>query len=216
MLISTKIITYVTTFTPTPPPPLSQEKVQGVRQTRSWSRHAATIPGLEAELPRDLFAKLTPLTPATPPVPLQSTLLHCSTLQVGSDMLHELQVEAAALVMERLVQRPKSLCVIAPMANRPRAEIFFNAKLSVQFSRATAGARYSTPQPQWALCPACISCNNLDSEQHRQCSSCGPGAGCSKCVGKQLSCPSCQRTFAREWTYETGSGRGSIGRDITR
>ena len=126
-------------------------------------------------------------------------------------MVHRLQQEAAALVMDRLVHRPEQLAVISPMGNPPGPELFFNTKISLQFSRCRQVTGQSEGHAQVALCESCIGKTSLDSR-----CSCGARGGCDLCIGKLLQCPKCSVKFSRQWTYETGSGRSSINRDINR
>jgi hypothetical protein len=154
-----------------------------------------------------------------PPVPLLSKCMHASDLAIEAPLLHSLQCEAAKLVMERIVHRPETLAVIRPQGNSPLAEVLFNTKVSMQFSRCTSinssmGA--SSTGAQVAICEGCMGREVEEEALLLSRCVCGGLKGCSACVGKLLVCPRCEQSFTREWTYETGSGRSSIGRDIKR
>lgn len=188
--------------------------------TRSWRKHVVELDDRGFLETPPLQSPLSPPTPAPgssptgPAVARQSRLVHCSALHVGSDLLHKLQVQAAELVMERLLCQPQHMSIMSPHGNTPQSEIFFNTKLSVQFTRAGPPPGAAARIQMVLLCPSCVGKKDFDSWLHERCGSCR--TGCGDCVGRQCWCPSCRCTFTRRWTYETGSGRSSVGRDIQR
>lgn len=167
-----------------------------------------------AHLELDLFnSRFVPLPLHSSFTPLQSRCMCANDLGIKPHILHTLQCEAAALVMERIVLRPETLAVIRPQGNSPLAEVLFNTKVSMQFSRSSNHSSHMAPL--LALCAGCVATGEETAAFHARCV-CGGVAGCSICVGRPMECPHCGQLFTREWTYETGSGRSSIGRDIKR
>lgn len=141
--------------------------------------------------------------------------MHISDLSISPHVLHTLQCEAAELVMDRMVRRPEALAVLRPQSNPPAAEVFFNTKVSVQFARRS-GHECSAAPAHPAICDRCAAEGQEEATRRGRCASCADPMGCPSCVGKPMECPSCGQAFVRQWAYETGSGRSSIGRDIKR
>ena len=127
----------------------------------SWlPPHYATRASAHLEL--DLFnTKFVPLPlHSSHAVPLQSQSRHADEFGIEPHILHTLQTEAAQLVMERMVLRPQTLAVIRPQGNNPLAEVLFNTKVSVQFSRCSNHSSHiegtSTPS-LLAVCAGCMA-----------------------------------------------------------
>lgn len=102
--------------------------------------------------------------------------------------------------------------VLAMSGNAPKVEVFWNTKISMQFSRQSAEAR-ALPM----MMHTCCACRPITPDKH----SCPTGGcpvkvgccGCLACVGRPLQCPDCLVKYEMRWVYETGSGLTSIGRD---
>ena len=121
---------------------------------------------------------------------------------------------ARGVVCEKLVERAEDMCISGPRTNDPKAEVLLNTKIAEQ---------YSKDRPDFHDLPAisrrCAQCRGSENEEHvdeTRARCCVMGIyGCEECVGRRYVCPekTCGVEYTRRWAYETGSGRGSIGRN---
>lgn len=119
---------------------------------------------------------------------------------------------AQGVVHERLVTGARDMCISGPMMNAPRAEVLLNTKIAVQYSWENL-KRQCLPVAE-RKCARCRGSHEEDLDSMRKC--CGSERqGCGDCIGQRYVCPQegCGVEYVRRWTYETGSGRGSIGRN---
>lgn len=111
-------------------------------------------------------------------------------------LMQKLTQLAKTIVWEAMVAKVDRLPTVAPYNTEPMVEILADTKIAVQFADYNA-----TPcgAPHVQLCASCRDVEDV-----------GPRAG-ARCW---YICPACDRHFVMSPTYETGSGRATIGRDI--
>jgi len=141
-------------------------------------------------------------------VPLQSYLLQQSELP--SDLISELSSFVQGVILEKLVTQAKEMCISGPRLNAPRAEVLLNTKIAIQYSKDHKDCMSLEPMQR-----PCAHCRKTVEEVSPAVFNCCPmgSTGCLKCVGRQYVCPTCEVVYVRRWAYETGSGRGTIGRN---
>jgi hypothetical protein len=105
---------------------------------------------------------------------------------------------AGMSVLDKLVYQVEDMNIVAPMGNPPRPECFFNTKLAIQYSRQPRAAS-ALPVEEYP----CFKCSV--SEDQAQVG-----------VGHTFRCPICSVLYTRRYVYETGSGRSSIGRNVSQ
>ena len=117
---------------------------------------------------------------------------------------------AQCVVHEKLVTNAHAMCISAPHAQNARAEVLLNTKIAVQYSMDRWDSHLLTPIKR--KCARCRGSNEEDTP-----GSCCPmgSSGCAVCVGCPYVCPvlHCNAHYVRRWTYETGSGRSTVGRN---
>ena len=145
---------------------------------------------------------------------MNSTALHgCRSRMLRQSVLapqliDNLREFAACMVLEKLVCKARDMTISAPMGNDARAEVLLNTKVAMQFSKVHS--MVPGREMQERMCARCRG-TNLETDPG---ACCGIGqSGCDNCVGWTLVCPTCGDKYQRRWTYETGCGRGSVGRN---
>jgi hypothetical protein len=135
----------------------------------------------------------------------QSRVMRVSVL--APQVIDNLREFAACMVLEKFVSRAWDMTIAAPMGNEARAEVLLNTKVAMQFSKVHSIGGGEIRQR------LCAQCRGSDMETDPN-ACCGLGqSGCDKCVGWTLLCPACGESYQRRWTYETGCGRVSVGRN---
>jgi hypothetical protein len=149
------------------------------------------------------------------PVPHKSHVCHRSVLP--APLISRMAEFAQCAVMEKLVTLASDMCISGPRGNAPKAELLLNTKIAIQYSKDRLECH--DLEPIVRKCAQCRGSNEEEDDVETDGSCCQMGTtGCEQCVGRPYVCPvsSCGVCYVRRWAYETGSGRGSIGRSLAQ
>jgi hypothetical protein len=159
--------------------------------------------GLRSAGPRELHVSVLAVS-------RKSHMLRHSVLP--PDLVTRMKTFAQGVLHEKLVTQAKDMCIAGPMTNKPRAEVLLNTKIAVQYSMDRHDCSSMT-----RIRRRCAGCRGTNEEEEGSRGTCCPmgSKGCAECVGRPYVCPEegCGLEYVRRWAYETGSGRGSIGRN---
>ena len=126
---------------------------------------------------------------------------------VVSDVLNAALTRDIQENVMRILLDVNGMAVVDKMANGPKQE--GNYKGPCKLNLDVPAPRTAAPAVGCAgateTCPGCFDAATMDA------SAC---FGCSVCVGRSFECNTCQRKISVVVTYEKGTGRSSIGRDI--
>ena len=169
------------------------------------------------------------------PVLRKSHVCHKSVLP--APLISRMAEFAQCVVLEKLVTLARDMCISGPRANAPKAEVLLNTKIAIQYSKDRLD--FHALEPIVRKCARCRGSNEEETNVEEKVDGGGDGGGsggggsggdssgdcckmgttgCEQCVGRPYVCPvsRCGVRYVRRWAYETGSGRGSIGRSLTQ